>query len=477
MLRTLFATYRQQVLQVIVKSWAVELERLTDVEDLSLCRDEWIAKDKIKSSTLDKPLVRGAIIESHEGNAIFVCQQFHARNDAWSDQHFCSDLTAAYEGRDLPSRPTFAQVIRHNEGLDVAQTEAYWRTLLEGSRMTDVVAHESPSYDNVVNVTLECTISGCGTSRIGITTATVLKAAWALVLAEYTRTQDVVFGHLTSGRSQGFANIEEVFGPCLNIVPVRVSLNCQQTVVELLRSVQEQHVAGLEHEWIGERAIVHRCTDWPRRTRFSSVVQYQNISEVSEVKIDERVRWGIQLHAVDYDSANVWILAWPEEHDGTGESVKVTLCFSERLVSRQFAERMLGRLCDIMRGISAGDKQHLPIPLFDAVDTRLPLPGPPTVAASYLPVDGEPMPSQCLMERMQDVVFNVWRPLLEEGGKREHDADQSMTAYYDLTCYPWVATQMARDYESMGFPVAVEDIVKHPSVEAQMFLLAKSLYM
>ncbi|KAH7042835.1 hypothetical protein B0J12DRAFT_761479 [Macrophomina phaseolina] len=473
MLRTMFVTYRQEVLQVTVKSWKVEIERLTDVESGALCRDEWIAKDKAKSSALDKPLVRGAIIECQDGSAIFVCQQSHARNDAWSDQLFCRDLAAAYEGRVLPSRPTFVQVIRHTEGLDAAQTETYWRTLLKDSSITHVVAHRSPSYDNIVNVTLERTVPDCDASRVGITTATALKAAWALVLAEYAQTRDVVFGHLTSGRGQAFAGIEDVFGPCLNIVPVRVPISSQRTVVDLLRYVQEQQVAGLEHEWMGERAIVRRCTDWPRRTRFSSVVQYQNINEVREVKMDGGSSWDVQLHAVDYDSADIWILAWPEERDGKGESVKATLCFSERLVSRKLAERMLRRLCDVLHFISNGDNQQLPIPLLDGVGQQLPLPGPPANTVSYLPADGEPMPSQCLLERMQDVVIKAWAPLLDDDGAPQLHVDRIKTAYYDLTCSPWVATQLAMEYESLGFSVAVEEIITYPTMEGQAFLLAR----
>lgn len=475
MLRTLFTPYEHDLLQVVVKSWAIEIEEFTRVQNCALVRDEWIKRDKAKNSTLGKPVVRGAIISCEDGSAIFIIQQFHARNDAWSDQHFCRDLAAAYEGRDLPSRPSFAQVIRHYQDLSSAKTEHYWCKLLKDSRITPIISHQRPSYDNIVNITLEHTVPGCDTSQIGITTATVLKTAWALVLAEYSQTQDVVFGHLTSGRSQGIASIEEVFGPCLNIVPVRVLLNTQNTSIDLLRSVQEQHVASLDHEWMGERTIIHRCTDWPRMTRFSSVVQYQNINEIREVQMEGGSSWDITLHAVDYDSADVWVLAWPcddKDDDRKSHSVKVTLCFSEKLINRSLGEAMLSRLCEFMQIISLDKNRQQPVPMSGTAKAQLPLPGPSGTNPSYLPAVGEPMPSQCMLERLQDVVLKAWIPFLNKEGVSKSYANHTKTAYYDLTCSPWMATQLAMEYENVGFPVTVEDIITHPSMEAQAFLLA-----
>lgn len=481
MLRTLFAPYGEEMLQVVVKSssWTVEIEKLSNVENGALSRDEWIAKDKTKDTTLDKATVRAATILCRDGTAVFVCQQFHARNDAWSDQHFCRDLAAAYEGRELPSRPVFSQVISHRQSLDAGNTETYWSALLEGSEMTHVVAHQCPSYENIVNTTLERIVLDCDASKNGITTATVLKAAWALVLSEYTQTHDVVFGHLTSGRSLGMSDIEEVFGPCLNIVPVRVALGAQQTAVDLLRSVQEQHVASLEHEWMGERAIVRRCTNWSRRTRFSSVVQYQNINEVREVKTRGGSNWDVQLHAIDYDSADMWILAWPEEAEEGVESgkrnkspsIKVTLCFSENLVSREFGEAILTRLCEVMHTISSQELYPLR-PLTPSAQAQLPLPGPLAYDATYLPAHGEPMPSQCMLERLQSVVLKAWMLLLP---KEQWLAEQAKTPYYDLTCAPWMATSLAMEFQRLGFRVAVEDVITHPTMEAQTFLLARHI--
>ncbi|KAH8200539.1 hypothetical protein TruAng_005316 [Truncatella angustata] len=52
----------------------------------------------------------------------------------------------------------------------------------------------------------------------GITSATILRLAWALALGEQTNNADVVFGFISSGRDVSMPDIEHVVGPVLNVV-------------------------------------------------------------------------------------------------------------------------------------------------------------------------------------------------------------------------------------------------------------------
>lgn len=81
----------------------------------------------------------------------------------------------------------------------------------------------------------------------GITPATILRLAWALVLGEHTRKDDVVFGFLVSGRDAPFDNIDRVVGPVFNIVACRVP-DIKRGTLELLRRVQDDFFAGSKHQ-------------------------------------------------------------------------------------------------------------------------------------------------------------------------------------------------------------------------------------
>jgi hypothetical protein len=115
----------------------------------------------------------------------------------------------------------------------------------------------------------------------GITFASILKTAWALVLARYLNTNNVVFGHLVSGRNVSLEGIETVVGPCLNVVPVHIDTS-STTVLQLLKQVQNQALQMIPFENTPFKQIVDECTEWPSWTRCSTIVQHQNLDESTD---------------------------------------------------------------------------------------------------------------------------------------------------------------------------------------------------
>ncbi|WP_198347898.1 condensation domain-containing protein [Plantactinospora sp. KBS50] len=85
----------------------------------------------------------------------------------------------------------------------------------------------------------------------GLTLNTVVQGVWALVLVELTGRTDVVFGATVSGRPAGLAGVEEMVGLFINTVPVRVRLDPAQTWPELLRRLQREQAALLDHQHVG----------------------------------------------------------------------------------------------------------------------------------------------------------------------------------------------------------------------------------
>lgn len=78
---------------------------------------------------------------------------------------------------------------------------------------------------------------------------------------------------VVSGRNLvlGNSDINEVLGPCLNIIPIRVQLEDRiTTVLDLLHNIHNQQLAAIPFETTGFDRIVKECTDWlcgPERVR------------------------------------------------------------------------------------------------------------------------------------------------------------------------------------------------------------------
>ena len=66
-------------------------------------------------------------------------------------------------------------------------------------------------------------LSGASTTK-----ATILRAAWAILLARYCDTHDVCFGASVSGRYASIPGVETMPGPMVATVPIRVQLDPEQ---------------------------------------------------------------------------------------------------------------------------------------------------------------------------------------------------------------------------------------------------------
>lgn len=90
---------------------------------------------------------------------------------------------------------------------------------------------------------------------LGVTTATTIKLAWALTLSQYGGSDDIVFGQTLAGRNVNVPSIEEILGPTMTTVPLRIRLQRMIRVHDLLRAVQEDSVATMPFEHVGLQHI------------------------------------------------------------------------------------------------------------------------------------------------------------------------------------------------------------------------------
>ncbi|KAL4870565.1 hypothetical protein BDV12DRAFT_195289 [Aspergillus spectabilis] len=165
---------------------------------------------------------------------------------------------------------------------------------------------------NPVNRSIIRTVQPHSLSNQGITFATLVKAAWSVVLCQLFSSTDVVFGQVTTGRNSRYERIEEISGPCVNMLPVRVTMAAGWTVGDLLHTVQDQHRSTIPHELLGFQDIVEHCTNWPRWTRFSSILQHTNLGDddgIGQQPTADTRTTPIRLEAFSppTDCADVWI--------------------------------------------------------------------------------------------------------------------------------------------------------------------------
>lgn len=349
-LRTAFVPYGAQLVQVVLSEPVIEHEHHECADWLQVKKgsESWITKGLQQGSGLHTGLLRLATFgKTADFTDRAILSLSHARFDALSLTHICHDLACAYKNQKLPSRPDFSQFVHHAmDDVRLLSAEHYWRELLHRSQMSEVVGRPGGlRYQYPVRKTHVRTIPFPRTGEY--TFATTIKAAWALVLAAKTGSNDVVFGHLVSGRNLPFEDVDQLIGPCLNIVPIRVPIMDLKSHQELLQFVQSQYISSMPHETLGMSRLLEKCTNWPHWTRFSSIVQHQNVEEIDSMPfINDEVDADIQLHCPEHDSTDVWIISVPKQNE-----IDVTLSCNEELFDDDEAKGLLDNLVQVLQAL------------------------------------------------------------------------------------------------------------------------------
>lgn len=342
-LRALFVQFQGRYYHVVTKHMPCEFEQYASPGDLdAFCRAQ-IQKDLKTSIRLEEATFKAILVKGDANDALII-RISHAQYDGISLPLLFRDLERAYSGESLTESHWMSYFMRALDNVNRDDAKAFWTRLLEGSTMTQLAAIPQPRSPKKV-ACAECVISLPTLAPLGITFASILKASWSLILAELSTSKDTTFGHLVSGRTMALEHIDQVFGPCINIIPIRVQV--ESTVVNLLHQIQDQQIAALPFENLGFNTIMNECTSWqPEQRRFTSIIQHQNMPESSDVFPLHGANCKLKYFAAPADVTDAWVITTPH-----GPSVHVTINYFEGVLEPVFVDGLLDRLCGLLQRI------------------------------------------------------------------------------------------------------------------------------
>ncbi|KAK1912796.1 hypothetical protein P3342_004732 [Pyrenophora teres f. teres] len=313
-------------------------------------------RDLDQASPLGLPtsfmLVRNAL-----GMNRLIIRLSHAQYDGVCMPLIWASLTSIYQQEPLLSSTGFYNYLAyvHNQR---STSINYWTRLLKGSHITNITSKLRP------NLGKDTTIRSVKVKRVihtpqlpaGLTMASLISSAWAVVLSHINGEEDVVYGLVIAGRNSDLPGITEVVGPCLNFVPVRARPYSTRTSEELLQSVQDQYnVLSLgESDSMGLDDIVQHCTDWPAKSEFDTILQHQNIEEQPKIQFAgeiTKLQWFENPFAVP---RQLYVLSQPR-----GDNLTITIGGNTGILTVQCAEKLLAMLCNTIVQLSG----NLEIPL------------------------------------------------------------------------------------------------------------------
>ncbi|MFC4901944.1 condensation domain-containing protein [Streptosporangium amethystogenes subsp. fukuiense] len=225
------------------------------------------AEERARRFDLSRPpLMRFVLVRSGTQRYRLVFTNHHILLDGWSTPLLAAELFALYSGREPAPAPPYRNHLAWLARQDRAAAREAWCRALDGVAGPTLVAPDlatrTPVNPGCVRAHLDEDLTGRLTSVLrarSLTLNTAVQGVWALLLAQLTGRDDVVFGGTVSGRPPELPGAERMIGLFINTLPVRVRLHPAETLAGLLERLQAEQSELFAHHHLGLSDIQRAC--------------------------------------------------------------------------------------------------------------------------------------------------------------------------------------------------------------------------
>ncbi|KAI9826788.1 MAG: hypothetical protein M1819_007259 [Sarea resinae] len=329
--------------------------------------ENYLAKDKNITVQYGGPLARYAILGYRAEDRYFVWSGHHALYDGFSISLMLERLQKLYYGLDVQNSPPFNRFIKYIQGTDQKAMNSYWRTCFSGHSALDFPAMPSQGYQPHPSTMMSHTISLDRSPNSDVTTPTMIRAAWAIVVSQYTNTTDISFGMTQTGRNAPVPGITEMVGPTITTVPVRVALDGNQAIAEYLRQVQDEAVQSIQFEHAGLQHIKSLNRECRDACNFKNLLVIQP-REPRDQKKDEPL--GLQrlpVSEIDFSAFGLVI-----ECTTNDNSVDIQVGYDPKILVEGQMRNILGLFEHVLQllGKESAEQKIASLDLFGAFDKQ-----------------------------------------------------------------------------------------------------------
>ncbi|MDQ1925164.1 condensation domain-containing protein, partial [Massilia pseudoviolaceinigra] len=320
------------------------------------------------------PLIRGRLLRLSDQEHILLVTQHHIVSDGWSIdilvQEFSALYTAFSQQQTDPLPPLSIQYADYAawqrewlQGDVLHQQVHYWQQHLVGAPALLEMPTDHPrppvqSYKgNRIAVTLPAALTQdlrAFSQRHGATLFMTLLAGWSALLSRMSGQNDVVIGTPFANRQR--SEIESLIGFFVNTLALRVQLNDDPTVVQLLMQIKANTLEAYAHQDIPFEQVVDAIK--PVRSLshspvFQAMLVLQNTPVGGELSLP-----GLTLSSITTPHSTTHFdlsLSLSE----TGESITGSLEYARDLFEQATMERLVQHLQILFSAMVADETKHI----------------------------------------------------------------------------------------------------------------------
>ncbi len=322
--------HRQAAPRLELLDWR-QLDGAAQDESLARLRDE----DSRRGFDLETPPLRLFLMRCGPREHRLLWTFHHLLLDGWSLPILLNEVFSSYAAEQagqvepaLAARP-YRDYIDWISRQDRDQAESYWRghladfsapSRIEVEGGMEAGAAERAEWQVLLSAELTADLRAFAASN-RLTLNTVLQGMWALLLARWSGTSDVLFGAVTSGRPVTLPGVERMVGLFINTIPVRVSVHGAATVA-VLGELQSDQIEARQHEFLPLNVIQAFTGVAPPTRLFDSLLVFENYPEertsgsadeqglrVDDYRFSESTGYPLTLMAAPFDRLSLTLQA------------------------------------------------------------------------------------------------------------------------------------------------------------------------
>ncbi|ORY68182.1 uncharacterized protein BCR38DRAFT_422356 [Pseudomassariella vexata] len=354
-LRTRFFDFKSDLLQVVVDE---PLKWRVVEDDLAT----FLAAEKDSKMNFGEPMSRHIVLRQQDRNQLFLVWNVqHALVDGWSESDIVTMVEEEYNGT-TPSGlkiPKFNRFIKHIAQQDTKSARTFWTQQLSDASAPVFPPLPSPTYvpkvqrssrilhhfDSHVDAELEHRVQLF--RRGSATPATMIQAAWFLLIGIYSHTSDVITGVTLNGRAAPLPGIDRIPGPTVTTVPFRTKFAPEMKVAELLEMIQAEYLQTLPYAQFGLQHIRQLSEDAVAACKFRSLLVVQSANRPLNS------RTVLKGRSYSFPVMDFALVMECELVDG---SVEFRATFDRLILTEARVRRMLAQMESILHKISrSGD--------------------------------------------------------------------------------------------------------------------------
>ncbi|KJZ74704.1 hypothetical protein HIM_05821 [Hirsutella minnesotensis 3608] len=205
---------------------------------------------------LGVPLTRFGLVDGgSDGSRYFLWDIHHALYDGWSLPLLLQEAEHIYYGESSAPLESMTAFIKYVVDREETAVKSFWQAQFANLKGSHFPLPKTATYDPRPDCQMTVSVPGLEWGRGDFTPATVVRAAWAVVVAHSADSDEALFGLTVTGRQAAIPGIERMAGPTIATVPIRVALDWEGSVGKLLSAVQRQAVDMIPYEQTGLQRI------------------------------------------------------------------------------------------------------------------------------------------------------------------------------------------------------------------------------